>query len=119
MPPAGCGLRLPTIGILFYGGSGILISASQRRAIVSSLRKANIIPVYSDGINNLHAMRRFFFLNGQPITDALCNLTMFRLNGGPLGGNHHQEFSKRSMLLFTPASMPKERSGIGCGLQPA
>ena len=106
--------RLPTIGILFYGGRYFDQCKSTVEAIVSSLRKANIIPVYSDGINNLHAMRRFFFLNGQPITDALVNLTMFRLNGGPLGGNHQlsREILKEiNAPLFTPASMLKREIG--------
>ncbi len=102
--------NMPTIGILFYGGRYFDQCRSTVEALVPSLGKANIIPIYSDGINNLHAMRKYFFRNGRPITNALINLTMFRLNGGPLGGDHQLT---RDLLreinapLFTPASMHK------------
>ncbi len=106
--------RLPTIGILFYGGRYFDQCKSTVEALVSSLGKANTIPVYSDGINNLHAMRKYFFLDGRQITDAVVNLTMFRLNGGPLGGNHQLTRDLLGVInapLFTPASMHKREVG--------
>ncbi|MFZ2184931.1 MAG: magnesium chelatase subunit H [Methanothrix sp.] len=100
--------RLPTIGFLFYGGRYFDQCRSAIEVLASSFEDMNIIPVYSDGINNLKAMRRYFFRDGQPITDAIVNLTMFRLNGGPLGGNHQltRDLLKEiNAPLYTPASM--------------
>lgn len=106
--------RLPTIGILFYGGRYFDQCRSTVEALVSSLGGTNIIPVYSDGINNLDAIRKYFFLDGRPITDALVNLTMFRLNGGPLGGDHQltRELLKEiNAPLYTPTSMHRREIG--------
>jgi len=98
----------PTIGALFYGNMHFDQCQSTLKALAEKLGDVNLIPVYSDGIHNLRAMRKFFFKDGRSIIDALVNLTWFRLNGGPLGGNHNltRELLKDlNVPVFTPAPM--------------
>ena len=100
--------NLPTVGVLLYGGRYFDQGLVTLQALAKGLGDINLIPVYSDGINNLKAMRKFFFLEGRPILDALVNLTMFRINGGPLGGDHQLTrdlFRELNVPVFTPASM--------------
>ncbi|NPV61597.1 MAG: magnesium chelatase subunit H [Methanotrichaceae archaeon] len=98
----------PTIGALFYGNMHFDQCQSTLEALSEKLGDVNLIPVFSDGIHNLRAMRKFFFQDGRPILDALINLTWFRLNGGPLGGNHaltRDLLKDLNVPVFTPASM--------------
>lgn len=98
----------PTIGILFYGNMHFDQCLPTLEALVERLRDFNFIPVFSDSLHNLLAMRKFFFCKGQPILDLLVNLTLFRLNGGPLGGDHQltRELLKElDVPVITPASM--------------
>ena len=104
--------NLPTVGVLLYGGRYFDQGLVTLQALAKGLGDVNLIPVYSDGINNLQAMRKFFFLDGRPILDALVNLTMFRINGGPLGGDHRLTrdlFRELNVPVFTPASMHRRR----------
>ncbi|MFZ2472227.1 MAG: magnesium chelatase subunit H [Methanothrix sp.] len=116
---------LPTVGVLLYGGRYFDQGLVTLKALACGLGQANLIPVYSDGINNLQAMRRFFFRDNKPIIDALVNLTMFRINGGPLGGDHRLTrdlFRELNVPVFTPASMHRRRIaewiGSPTGLSP-
>jgi len=98
----------PTIGALFYGNMHFDQCQSTLKALAEKLGDVNLVPVYSDGIHNLRAMRKFFFKDGRPIIDALVNLTWFRLNGGPLGGNHQLTrdlLKDLNVPVFTPAPM--------------
>jgi len=93
----------PTVGIIFYGGMHFESSIPTLREIVNKLN-ANIIPVYSDGIVNLKAMREYF----KDDIDCIISLLWFRLNGGPLGGDPRPtiEFlKKKKAKLFTPTMM--------------
>jgi cobaltochelatase CobN len=102
----------PTVGVLLYGGRYFDQGLVTLQALAKGLGDVNLIPVYSDGINNLQAMRKFFFLKGRSILDALVNLTMFRINGGPLGGDHRLTrdlFRELNVPVFTPASMHRRR----------
>ncbi|UEC43878.1 MAG: Cobaltochelatase CobN subunit [Methanothrix sp.] len=97
-----------TIGLLFYGNMHFDQCQSTLKAPTEKLGDVNLVPVYSDGIHNLRAMRKFFFRDGRPIIDALVNLTWFRLNGGPLGGNHQLTrdlLRDLNVPVFTPAPM--------------
>ena len=98
----------PTLGILFYGGMHFDQCQSTLKALIDGLVDFNIVPMYSDGIHNLRSMRKFFFRDGRPMVDAIVNLTWFRLNGGPLGGNHQltrELLKKLNVPVFTPAAM--------------
>ncbi|MEM2957940.1 MAG: magnesium chelatase subunit H [Candidatus Jordarchaeaceae archaeon] len=82
-----CDPQRPSVGILFYGGMHFESSIVGVRALIEKLEnRANVIPVYSDGVDNLKAIRKFFFKNGKPIVDAAVSFVWFRINGGPLGG---------------------------------
>lgn len=78
----------PTLGILFYGGAHF----DQNKRIVEYFFKRlskefNVIPVFSDGINNIAAIKSFFFKEGRGIVDGILNFMWFRINGGPFGGD--------------------------------
>ncbi len=78
----------PTLGILFYGGAHF----EQNKGVIEYVinraqREFNFIPVFSDGINNISAIREYFFSQDKPVVDALLNFMWFRLNGGPFGGD--------------------------------
>ncbi|NJE85552.1 magnesium chelatase subunit H [Thermococcus sp. CX2] len=93
----------PTVGIIFYGGMHLESCIPTLREIMNRL-DANIIPVYSDGIVNLKAMREYL----KDDIDCIISLLWFRLNGGPLGGDPRPaiEFlEKKKAKLFTPAIM--------------
>lgn len=98
----------PTIGALFYGNMHFDQCQPTLKALAEKLGDVNLIPIYSDGIHNLRAMRKLFFKDGRPIIDALVNLTWFRLNGGPLGGDHQLTrdlLRDLNVPVFTPAPM--------------
>ena len=97
-----------TIGILFYGGMHFDQSVSTVKAFISELKEFNVIPVYANGVHNLRAIKHYFFRNGKPLVDAVINLMWFRINGGPLGGNHSltKELLKElNVPIFAPAPM--------------
>ncbi len=94
----------PNIGIVFYGGMHLESVEPTLKEIMKRL-DANIIPVYTDGIINLKAMRECF---KDYELDAIITLLWFRLNGGPLGGDPTPtiEFlKKKKAKLFTPIIM--------------
>lgn len=98
----------PTIGILFYGGMHFDQSISTVISFIKEFEEFNLIPVYADGVHNLTAMRRYFLKMDQPIVDAIINLTWFRLNGGPLGGDHEltrELLMRLNVPVFAPAPM--------------
>lgn len=98
----------PTVGVLFYGNMHFEQCQTVLRSLQRELDGNNLIPVFCDGIHNLRAMREFFFVEGRTILDALVNLTWFRINGGPMGGD--PELTRRllsdlNVPVFTPACM--------------
>lgn len=80
---------LPTVALLFYGGlhhdASVVGAAAVERKLAG---KANILPIATDGVRTLEALERYLGPAGSPRIDALVNLMWFRLNGGPLGGDH-------------------------------
>ena len=98
----------PTIGVLFHGGMHFDQSIATIKAFVNELNNFNFIPVYSDGVHNLKAIRQYFFRDDEPIVDAVINLMWFRINGGPLGGNPERTLELLKSLnvpIFSPAPM--------------
>ena len=96
----------PTVGIIFYGGMFFESCIPTLREITNRLdANTNIIPVYSDGIDNLKVMKEYF---GNNNIDCIISMLWFRLNGGPLGGDPKPtlEFLKEvKAKLFTPVMM--------------
>lgn len=96
-----------SIGVLFYGNMHFDQCIPVLNALYERLGDLNIIPVFSDGIHNLRAIRSFF-LRDAPVIDAMINLTWFRMNGGPLGGDPELTKSLLKELdvpVFAPVSM--------------
>ena len=94
----------PNVGIIFYGGMHLESCESTLKEIINRL-DANVIPVYSDGIINLKAMREYF--KGKDL-NAIISLLWFRLNGGPLGGDPKptiELLKEMKAKLFCPAMM--------------
>ncbi|MCD6455654.1 MAG: cobaltochelatase subunit CobN, partial [Methanophagales archaeon] len=98
----------PTIGVLFYGGMHFDPSITTVKAFINEFSDFNVIPVYSNGIHNLRAIREYFLHNGKPSVDAVINLMWFRINGGPLGGNPAlttELLKELNVPFFAPAPM--------------
>ena len=80
-----------TVGILYYSGMHHDNSLVPTKALIEKLEpQVNVVPIISDGITNLSALEKFGFREEQPLLDCLINLTWFRLNGGPRGGNEDE-----------------------------
>ncbi len=98
----------PTIGMLFYGGMHFDQSIATIKAFINEFADFNVIPVYSDSIHNLQAIREYFLHNGNPFVDVVINLMWFRINGGPLGGNPAltaELLKELNVPIFAPAPM--------------
>ncbi|MFB3763838.1 MAG: magnesium chelatase subunit H [Methanotrichaceae archaeon] len=105
---AGFDPERPTIGYLFYGNMHFDQCLNSLKGLIEEMKDFNHIPIFSDGINNLKSMGKFFFRDGRPLLDALVNLTLFRINGGPMGGNHaltKDLLKELNVPVFTPAGM--------------
>jgi cobaltochelatase CobN len=97
-----------TIGMFFYGGMHFDQSIATIKAFINEFEEFNVIPVYSDSIHNLRAIREYFLHNGNPFVDAVINLMWFRINGGPLGGNPTltaELLKELNVPIFAPAPM--------------
>ena len=97
-----------TIGMLFYGGMHFDQSIATIKAFINEFDEFNVIPVYSDSIHNLRAIREYFLHNGNPFVDLVINLMWFRINGGPLGGNPAltaELLKELNVPIFAPAPM--------------
>ncbi len=110
----------PTVGIIFYGGMHLESCIPTLREIINRL-DANIIPVYSDGIVNLKAMREYF----KDDIDCIISLLWFRLNGGAFGrrpeADDRASEEKEGKALHAghnadagDRGLGKERKGIKC-----
>ena len=98
----------PTIGMLFYGGMHFDQSIATIKAFINEFDDFNVIPVYSDSIHNLRAIREYFLHNGNSSVDVVINLMWFRINGGPLGGNPAltaELLKELNVPIFAPAPM--------------
>lgn len=102
------------IGILFHGG----IHLQQNIKLISNLLKSFddflCIPVYTNGIKNLTAIKTYFFLNGRPLVDGILRLLWFRLNGGPFGGEPEptvELLNNMNVPVFSPVVMYRREIG--------
>jgi len=78
-----------TVGMLLVGGSNLEDSAVGAREIIRRLDdEVNFIPIYSQNFKYPEAIREFFFdSDGRPIVDLVVSFLLFRMNGGPMGGD--------------------------------
>ncbi len=78
----------PTVAVLHYGGMHRDASVAGLRGLIDAFAgRADVLPVATDGVQSLDAVRRFLLGSGAPRVDALISLLWFRLDGGPLGGD--------------------------------
>lgn len=78
----------PTVVVLFYGGTGLAANLAGGRELFDALgQRANVLPLFTDGIKTLEALRTHCLDEGRPICDAVVSLLWFRLDGGPMGGD--------------------------------
>jgi cobaltochelatase CobN len=97
-----------TIGILFFGGVHFQQNLLVIKKLTDEFKEYNLIPVYSNGIYNLKAIKEFFFLKDKPIVSAVISLLWFRLNGGPFGGDANltlELLKKLNVPVFCPSPM--------------
>ncbi|TVP63366.1 MAG: magnesium chelatase subunit H [Nodularia sp. (in: Bacteria)] len=79
---------LPTVAVLFYGGTSMSANLAGGEEFLTELaKKSNVLPFFADGIKTTEAIAHHFFHDHKPICDAIASLLWFRLDGGPLGGN--------------------------------
>ncbi|UYP46882.1 hypothetical protein NEF87_003167 [Candidatus Lokiarchaeum ossiferum] len=90
-----------TIGLFFYGGLYFEQSLPIIREFFIRFEEYNIIPVFSDVLQNVEAHRNYFFRKRQCIVDIVLNFQYFQLNGGPLGGD-----SKITLDLYREMNVP-------------
>ncbi|VUT23701.1 MAG: cobaltochelatase subunit CobN [Candidatus Methanolliviera sp. GoM_oil] len=77
-----------TVGMLLVGGSNLEDSAVGASEIMKRLEgEVNFIPIYSQDFKYPEAIQDFFFLDGKPIVDMVVSFLLFRMNGGPMGGD--------------------------------
>ncbi|MHA1381087.1 MAG: magnesium chelatase subunit H [Candidatus Helarchaeota archaeon] len=76
-----------TVGILFYSKMYFYMTIDTVKELISHLEPhVNVLPIFSEGMENLKAIEKFFMNPGYPI-DCVANFLWFRLNGGPFGGD--------------------------------
>jgi len=117
-------MNKPTIGILYYSGMHFENCLVPTKMMIKKFEnKANIVPIISDGIRNLEVLNELCLKDDKGQIDLLINMTWFRLNGGPLGGNGKDTIdllNKINVPVFHPITMyqrsvedwEKEISGI-------
>ena len=78
-----------TVGMLLVGGSNLEDSAVGASEIMKRLKgEVNFIPIYSQNFKYPEAIQDFFFDgDGKPIVDMVVSFLLFRMNGGPMGGD--------------------------------
>ncbi|MCU0662318.1 MAG: cobaltochelatase subunit CobN, partial [Myxococcota bacterium] len=103
------GQGLPNIALLYHGGVDREISAAAAAALIEAFGgRANAIPIATDGVENLEAIRQLLFENDGPKWDALVNLLWHRLDGGPFGGSSDatlETLARLNVPLFSPLVM--------------
>lgn len=82
-------------------------------ALLGRLEPAcNVIPVffYTAASQKVKALREYFYYNGEPLVEAVINLTAFRLNVGPRGGDPGPtvtELKQLNVPIFHPVPMSR------------
>ncbi len=91
-----------TIGIFYYGGIYFEQSIPVIAEFMKCLNKVNIIPLYSETLDNITAIESFFFKDSKCLVNAVINLQYFQINGGPFGGNN-----SRTLELYKKMNVPQ------------
>jgi cobaltochelatase CobN len=80
----------PKIGVLFYGGYHYDQSYPAAKLLTEKIEGYGfgVIPVFCSDLRYYLAIEKCFYLDGEPVIEALIDLLWFRLAGGPIGGDH-------------------------------
>lgn len=103
--------RKATIGIVFYLGRYGEASQVGLKALLKRLEPfCNVLPVFfsTAASQKLTALREYFYYNGKPLVETVINLTAFRLNVGPMGGDPGPtttELKQLNVPVFHPVPM--------------
>lgn len=81
-----------TVGMLLVGGSNLEDSDVGASEIMKRLKdEVNFIPIYSQNFKYPEAIQKFFLDgDGKPIVDLVVSFLLFRMNGGPMGGDPNE-----------------------------
>lgn len=82
----------PNIGLLFYMKHYVTGNLGYLDELIERLEEleVNVLPVMSEGITNMEAVRKFFIKSGGSNIDVLISFPLFRLEGGPSGGDYQR-----------------------------
>ncbi len=103
--------RKATIGVVFYLGRYGEASQVGLNALLKRLDPVcNVIPVffYTAASQNVKTLREYFYYHNKPLVEAVINLTAFRLNVGPRGGDPGPTITELKQLnvpIFHPVPM--------------
>ncbi len=100
-----------TVGIVFYlGRYGEASQAAVRGLLPKLAGLCNIIPVFFNTalVQKSRFLREYFYQDGLPLVQLVINLTAFRLDVGPRGGDPSQtveELTKLNVPVLHPVPM--------------
>jgi cobaltochelatase CobN len=90
----------PTIGLLFYLKHYVTGNLSYLDLMIERLeeQQVNVMPVMSEGITNMEAIKKFFIKGNGTTIDTLISFPLFRLEGGPSGGDYQRALKELQQL---------------------
>jgi len=90
----------PTIGMLFYQKHYVTGNLGYLDELIKELeeKQTNVMPVMSEGITNMEAIKKFFIKGNGSTIDALVSFPLFRLEGGPSGGDYAKTIKELEQL---------------------
>lgn len=103
-----------TVGILFYLGRYGEASEVGLKALLKRLEPVcNVIPVFfsTAASQKIQLLKEYFYDDGKPLVGAVINLTAFRLNVGPRGGDPGSTITELKQLnvpIFHPVPMNRQ-----------
>ncbi len=105
----------PTVGIIMYMGRYGEASQAGARALFNRLAaECNVIQTffYTASNQRFDKLKGFFYYKDKPLVDALVNMSSFRLNVGPRGGDPGgtiADLKKLNVPVFHPVPMNRKK----------
>ena len=107
--------KKPTVGIIMYMGRYGEASQAGARALFNRLAaECNVIQTffYTASNQRFDKLKGFFYYKDKPLVDALVNMSSFRLNVGPRGGDSGStiaDLKKLNVPVFHPVPMNRKK----------
>jgi cobaltochelatase CobN len=101
--------KRPAVAIFLYGGMHFEQNLPVALALKGELEKLGISSLFVVGgsaesvLTQVDTLKKFTVVKGEPVVDAVVNLQLFTINGGPYGGDvepTRRLFSSAGYLLF-------------------